>query len=190
MKRSLTRADFEVAAQLLGCDVASIMAVAEVESYGSGFNPDDTPVTLFEGHKFHQFTDGRFDAKYPTLSYPKWTREHYGKTWQAEQDRLQLAMGLDREAALKSASWGRFQCMGFNHGLAGFEKLQDFVNAMYASERKQLMAFVSFVINTGLAPALRSQDWAAFAAGYNGAGFAKNKYDVKMAAAFDKFSTA
>jgi hypothetical protein len=184
MKPALTEQDFADAAGQLGCEIAAIKAVCQVEAPRGGFNPDDTPVTLFEGHKFHKFTNGQFDIEAPDLSYPTWTRKHYGKTWQAEQNRLQRAMVLDREAALRSASWGKFQIMGFNHESVGFPSIQGFVNAMYAGEREHLMAFVMFVLKNGLAPSLRRKDWPAFARGYNGSGYAENKYDDKMAAAY------
>ena len=96
----LTDQDFANAASLLGCEVAAIKAVCDVESRGSGFNPDGSPVTLFEGHIFHRQTGGKYDVEYPELSYPKWTREHYGKNWSAEQSRLARAIILDHEAAL------------------------------------------------------------------------------------------
>ena len=41
----------------------------------------------------------------------------------------------------------------------------------------------------GLCQALRNHDWAAFAHGYNGAGYAKNEYDKKLAAAYQHMST-
>lgn len=183
MKPVLTDADFRDAADLLSCAASAVKAVCQVEAPRGGFNPDDTPVTLFEGHKFHKYTGGKFDQQEPDLSFPKWTRNYYGKTWQTEQDRLQRAMALDREAALLSASWGKFQIMGFNHGVCGFGTVQKFVNAMYVGEREHLMAFVQFVLTTGLAPALRRHDWAGFAHGYNGPGYSENNYDTKLAAA-------
>lgn len=187
MKPTLTEQDFTDAADQLGCEVAAIKAVCQVEAPRGGFNPDGTPVTLFEGHKFHKFTNGQFDGEAPDLSYRTWTRKHYGKNWQAEQDRIQRAMALDREAALRSASWGKFQIMGFNHEAVGFPAIQGFVNAMYKSEREHLMAFVMFVLKNGLAPSLRRKDWATFARGYNGPGYAENRYDDKMAAAYAEF---
>jgi hypothetical protein len=36
--------------------------------------------------------------------------------------------------------------------------------------------------------ALQDRDWAAFAKAYNGKGYAKNKYDEKLAAAYKKFA--
>lgn len=187
MKDVLNEQDFRDAAALLGCEVAAIKAVCQVEAPRGGFNPDGSPATLFEGHKFHGFTGGRFSAQRPDLSHPKWTRQFYGKTWQAEQKRLQDAMALDREAALKSASWGKFQIMGFNHKAAGFDTVQAFINAMYKGEREHLMAFVAFVQSSGLADELKRKDWAGFAKIYNGPGYAANKYDQKMAAAYASY---
>lgn len=186
MKPNLTEQDFQDAAAQLSCPVAAVKAVAQVEAPRGGFNPDDTPVTLFEGHKFFKYTQGRFAVQAPDLCFRVWTRKFYGKSWQAEQARLERAIALDRTAALLSASWGKFQIMGFNHHMVGFESLQAFVNAMYAGERQQLMAFVQYILTTGLTPALRRCDWAAFARGYNGPAFAENSYDTKMALAYQQ----
>jgi N-acetylmuramidase len=188
VKPALQPRDYDTAAALLDCDAAAVCAVVQVESLGCGFNPDGSPVTLFEGHKFHKFTGGRFDDSHPDLSYPEWTRKWYGHTWQAEQSRLQRALALDRPNALLATSFGAFQIMGFNHALAGHDSLQGFVNAMYRSSRDQLLCFVAFVRHSGLGPALRRHDWATFARGYNGPGYAVNNYGERLAAAHLKFS--
>lgn len=184
----LTDQDFANAASLLGCEVAAIKAVCDVESRGSGFNPDGSPVTLFEGHIFHRQTGGKYDVEYPELSYPKWTREHYGKNWSAEQSRLARAIILDHEAALKSASWGLFQIMGFNHKACGYETVLDFAEAMRAGEREQLMAFCAFLQSEGIDKPLRDKNWAEFARRYNGPEYAQNQYHTKIAAAYTKRS--
>ena len=111
---ALVKQDFVDDAALIGCDVEAVMAVAAVESSGGGFDPEGFPKTLFEGHWFHKLTNGKYSADYPTLSYPKWTKQFYGKTWQEEKARLAQAMTLDRQAAMLSSSWGMFQIMGFN----------------------------------------------------------------------------
>ena len=184
MKAPITGEDYARAAERLGCDPCAIEAVASVESAGSGFNPDDSPKTLFEGHVFHRLTQGRFDASSQTLSYPKWTREHYGRTWQDEAYRLSMAMALDPVAAMQATSWGRFQLMGFNYDACGFPDVQTFVAAMKESERWQLDAFVSYIISRNLADELRDQRWADLARAYNGPGFAANHYDERMEKAF------
>ena len=187
-KPLLTDADFASAATTLGCIAAAVKAVCQVEAPRGGFNPDGTPVTLFEAHIFHRYTNGRFDATHPDLSSPKWNRALYGKGWEAEQARLQRAVALDPVAARMSASWGRFQLMGFNFAICGFADVQAFVNAMYTSEASQLAAFVQYVKHVGLGDELRDKRWAAFALRYNGAEYTKNKYDLELAAAYKTFA--
>ena len=185
--KKLTIEDYTVAAKRLGCQVAAVRAVAEVEAPRGGFNPDWTPVTLFEGHIFRKYTHGRYDESHPHLSYAKWTRKWYGKGWEAEQKRIQEALTLDREAALMSASWGKFQIMGFNFALCGYTTLQRFVNGMYLSEASQLNAFVEYIIATGLNDELVECRFEDFARYYNGPLYYKNKYGTKMLNSFIKF---
>ena len=45
-----------------------------------------------------------------------------------------------------------------------------------------------FIIASRLAKPLRDKNWAAFARGYNGAGYAKNAYDKKIASAYARLS--
>lgn len=182
---ALIRKDFEDDAAIIGCEVEAVMAVATVESRGGGFDPEGFPKTLFEGHWFHKLTKGKYSESHPTLSYAKWTREHYGKTWQAEKVRLQQAMALDRTAAMMSTSWGMFQIMGFNFGKCGFKTVQQFVNAMCKSEDAQLAAFTQYIVSSGLADELVDHRWADFARLYNGPSYAVNKYDTKLAKAYE-----
>jgi len=183
----LADADFAAAAKELGCEEACIRAVCEVESSSSGFLATDRPKILFEAHIFSRRTGGRFDKTHPQLSVPTaaQSRPLY-KGGEKEYERLLEAAKLDRRAALESASWGRFQIMGFNHKAAGFESVEEFVNAMNRSEREHLTAFVKFLEAKKLTAALREKRWEDFARGYNGAGFKANRYDEKLAAAYRK----
>lgn len=196
MGAKLTEQDFADAAEALQCDVAAVKAVAEVESRGGGFLSDgNTPVILFEAHIFHRLTKGRHTIKHPNISSAVWNRALYatGPTFDArgmaEHKRLQEAVALDRDAALQSASWGMFQIMGFNYAQCGAPTVQEFINDMYASEGRQLMAFVRFLQSSNLVNALRGHDWVTLAKGYNGPGYAANQYDKKLAAAWAKFNT-
>lgn len=181
MKPVLSLVDFQRAAVALNCSVAAIRAVCAVEAPRGGFLPSGQPALLFERHQFSRRTGRKFDAQYPDIS----NSERGGYLGgEAEHGRLQRAAALDRDAALQSASWGKFQIMGFNYDAAGFATLQAFVNAMYEGEGAQLDAFVSFVLDQGLADELRECRWADFARRYNGADYAANKYDIKLAAAY------
>ena len=184
--KTLTESDFERAANSLGCDVAAIKAVCEVEAPQGGFHEDGTtPRILFEAHHFSRLTQHQYDQSHPAISAPRWDRSLYVGGMK-EHRRLADAAKLDREAALQSASWGKFQIMGFNWTLTGAKSLQEFINDMYRSEGAHLDAFVGFVKNSGLASPLLEHRWADFARGYNGAGYAANRYDVKLAVAHAK----
>lgn len=185
MKPKLTEADFIQAAKTLKCEVAAIKAVAEVESKQNGFNEDDSPVILFERHIFSQRTKGVYDAQYPDISNEK--AGGYG-LYSEQHNRLKKASELDRTAALMSASWGKFQIMGFNYALCGYNSLQDFINDMYQSESKHLAAFVQYVINSGVSDELQRKDWVNFARLYNGSQYKKNKYDTKLQQAYIKYT--
>lgn len=205
----VTPDDFAAAAARLGCTVAQIRAVWEVESGGGWFadvradilavdgpggfiDGPNLPKILFEAHIFDRETGGRFRASHPNLSSRTWNRSLY-VGGQGEWLRLHRAMQLDRRAALRSASVGGAQIMGFNHQLAGFDAVEDFWEAMKVSERAHLAAFANFILNKKLGPALRQIsnrpiDCQPFARGYNGAGFAANRYDEKIAAAHARYS--
>jgi len=182
----LTEQDYERAAQRLRCDVAAVKTVAEVESAGAGFLADGRPKILFERHIFRrQLLDRGIDTRAHEREHPDIVNLKPGGYvgGAAEWRRLDDAAQIDRDAALASASWGKFQLMGFNWQAAGAESLQDFVNRMYRSEGAQLDAFVEFVTWSGMSDSLRKHDWAHFARMYNGPGYAKNKYDTKLAEA-------
>jgi hypothetical protein len=190
LKTALGPEDFARAAAAIGAEVAAVKAVAEVESRGAGFLADGRPTILFEAHVFHRQTKGRFagarDRRGVALSVPAWDRSLYGKTGAWQWDRLEDAMKLDREAALRSASWGIFQIMGFNHVAAGHPTVEGFAEAMRSGAGPQLDAFVSFLKSSGLSQHLAAKDWRRFARGFNGPGFEKNAYDTKIAAAYAK----
>lgn len=190
----LTEADFEWAAKELGCEVAVMKAVDEVESKGHGFLPSGIPVVLFEAHIFSKLTNGAYNKSHPSISSTRWNRKLYatGKDWiergKKEAQRQELAASLDRNAALQSCSYGRFQVMGFNWEVCGYKSLRAFINTVYRNERGQLEACVGYIKGKKLDRHLRNKNWDAFAAGYNGKEYKQNKYDEKLEDAYLKYS--
>jgi hypothetical protein len=193
MPGKLVDADYESAAKLLKCDVAAIKAVAEVESSGDGFLSDGRVKILFEGHQFYKYAKGAYADAHPTICYKKWTTKFYAKGPNAdvrgagELARLDEAIALNRNAALLSASYGKFQIMGFNFAVAGFATVDDFYNSMQVSEAEHLMAFCNYIKGNAIDDELRSHNWAGFAMRYNGAEYKKNQYDTKLAKAHKKY---
>ena len=183
---------FADAAQALGCEVAAVRAVAEVESRGSGFDAQRRPTLLYERHVFSRNTAprGRFDAEHPDVSFSKpYAPGTFGNS---EQQWLKLskAYGLDASAAAKAPSWGMFQILGENHRACGYANATDYARAMTTSAVAHLRAFVAFVrANPTLLKAIRERNWAAFARAYNGPNYAKYQYDQKMALAYAKHAT-
>ena len=174
---------------------AALWAVFEVETagltQGFGFNSNRRPQILFERHKFRQFTGGQFNAVAPDLSGPQ---GGYG-TFASQYPKLERALGLCKDAgmgsepALKSASWGIGQVMGFNHTVAGFDSAQAMVEAMVQDEDSQLLAMIGFMTSNSLDKALRTRDWQTFARIYNGSNYAANQYDVKLEVQYGRFSS-
>lgn len=184
----LTKDQITNSAAKVGLDYATVAAVASVETSGSGMCPQTNfPTILFEGHIFSRLTNHIYDSTNPTISYPKWTRQFYGKNQVEENARLQTAVKLNRDAALQSASYGLFQIMGFNFSDCGCSSIQEFVNKNCAGEQSQLDLFLVFIQKKGYVSFLKNQDWTSFAKNYNGPDFKLNNYDSKLAAAYNRF---
>ncbi len=181
-------------------ELACIKAVNEIESSGKGFLIDSRPKILFEGHIFWQELERRnidpqeyVQPETQDILYKKWTKKYY-QGGSREYDRLDKAAalipGLDLiDAAHASASWGVFQIMGFNAIPIGYDSVDSFVCKMYQNEREHLGAFGRFLKTNNLIAALQNKDWDTFAYRYNGEGYKANKYDEKLARAYQKYTT-
>jgi len=173
------------------CDALQVQAseiwtVVKVETRGCGFLADRRPVILFERHIFSRETEGRFDDLHSDISNR--TPGGYGAGGANQYDRLCQAMALDRKAALRSASWGIGQVMGFNAEIAGYPDVETMVDAMTRSENDQILAMASFLTSKGLDRHLRNYSWDKFAYGYNGSAYKKNNYDGKLKEFFEIYS--
>jgi len=169
----------------IGVGEDEIHAVLDVEASGSGFDADGRLKMLFEYHIFWEElgdTAKRRRAKAAGLACPKWGQIPYPRG--GSYPHLLQAMGIDRTAALRSASWGLGQIMGRNHKLAGYGSVDAMILAFRDDEEAQLKGMVSFIVNSGLDDELRRHDWAGFALGYNGKGYRRNAYDVRLKRAF------
>lgn len=189
--KKLTKADIIAAAKDLAIEPAALKAVIGVEAAGEGFDKQGRPTILFEPHVFwDQLTKIRYFTKrdelrksHPGILSPTWDKSLYA-VGGSSHDKLKVAAELNWEAAHKSASWGLGQVMGFNAEKIGYASVKEFVADMYESEAKQLKAMGRFLKANNLIGKIQRHDWAGFALGYNGRSYAKNKYDIKLAAAY------
>lgn len=103
----------------LNIELPVLKAIIAVESSGSGFLKDGRAKILFEGHKFWYWLkelgeDPESKVQHnEDILYPTWTRIHY-KGGVGEYERFYKAMNINQQAAIYSASWGKFQILGEN----------------------------------------------------------------------------
>jgi hypothetical protein len=187
----LSIAAINAAANQLAVDVPAMVTVALTESKSAGFLASGDPVILFERHKMYAALTAKLGPtqtqQYARL-YPNIVNLAEGgyQGGQAEYRRLNLALALDRDSALASASWGMFQIMGFNFPSCGYPSVLSYVTDQRQSELQHLQSFVKFILaNSILVTALRTHNWTAFAQYYNGSG-AIAAYSSKLASNFDQ----
>lgn len=179
--------DFGRLARQLGTGEDELRAVVDVEAAGGGFDGQGRPKMLFEPHVFWRELGEakRRLAEVQGLAYRRWGTKSYPKD---SYPRLGLAMKIDRPAALRSASWGMGQIMGFNAKLAGYHDAETMIAAFVDDEETHVQAMVNFIVTEHLDDDLRRHDWTGFARGYNGPGYAANRYPQKLAAAYAKWA--
>lgn len=191
--KTLTNEQIKDLANKHDIEYAGLKAVVEVEASGKGFI-GDVPKILYEPHIMYRLLTKKnyitirnnLMKAHPNLCYPRWGTYKYGAE-SIQHKRLEVASQFNRDTALESCSWGLGQVMGFHWKSLGYESLQAFINDMYESEAKQLEAMIRFIRVNGLLLALKNKDWVKFARGYNGSGYAKNKYHIKLANAYAKY---
>jgi len=188
----LSPSDIDDVANDLGVESAALRAVLSVETGGSGFDAAGRPKALFERHYFYRFLadqpDKQAQAVTAGLAYPKWGEKPYPHGSDAVYAEINAACDIDEDAALRSVSWGLGQIMGNNHKMVGYDDVQDMVTDAMESELKQLRQMAAFIKAAGLLDELQNKNWAGFAKGYNGPQYEVNKYDVKLADAYNKFA--
>ena len=189
--RKLNAVDLCAAARKLGVDPLDLKVIIAVETSDSGFDAENRPTILFEPHQFYRLLDEpqRTQAVNQGLAYAVWTPKGYG-TDTDQYPRLIKACSIHREAALKATSWGLGQIMGLNYASIGFGNVSAMVAAAMESEAQQLGMICAFLEHNHLVEPLKAHDWAKFAYGYNGSGYATEHYDRRLAGYFAQFAKA
>lgn len=229
--RRISEKEWELFAGDLECEVNVLKAIAKVESGGNvafwAINDASAqkayaPKILFERHYFHRLTQGKHDKVNPDISWPapykkskylnqRNAKMHDGQVdrddiYDNKQDYLRLvnAYRLDKEAALKSASWGKFQIMGANYAICGQPAVEVFVQKMCKNEVWQIELLSQFIRHKprvwkdpknksigkeiSLWNAVKTKNWHAIAFNYNGPGYKRdNDYDRLLEEAYETY---
>jgi hypothetical protein len=176
---AITDADIAALAVRLGCTAKQLKAVAKVESGGAAYDTQGRPKILFERHKFHKFTGGRFGV----TSYSNPLRGGYNdSSW----DKLTHAACKDAGSAFAAASWGKFQVMGFHWDTLGYPSALEMAYSTVTGEAAHYEMLGRFIDKNGLRSKLarlsaNPEDNRAFAAAYNGPRYEDFAYHDKLA---------
>jgi hypothetical protein len=161
-------------AKEFGLDFPTVKAITLVEASGGGFDARTGKIKIqFEPSYFESFTHKKILNGV----------EDQPQEWEA----FNKAYAINPDAAMMSTSWGLGQIMGKYYMLAGYDSAQLMVNEFKIGEYYQLKGMLNFIKNQpALYNALKAKDWARFARRYNGPNYQVNKYDTRMAVAYDK----
>lgn len=187
----LTENDYSKVADELGIDIATMKAVVEIEAGHShqGFIEPGIPIINFDLVIFKRFLRraGINYAKYSSsTAFRAPNVRKYGSYGKAQWARLDAARKINTEIANKATFWGMFQIGGFNWKNCGCASLDEFIEKMSTSEAEQLELFAQFCIRMNLVKYLRKKDWNGFAYHYNGRGYKKRGYHIRLQKAHKK----
>lgn len=189
---ALLPSDFQAAAVRLGVSARQVRAVRQVEAARSGFDAAGRPKILFERHKFHRATGGRFSpATFSRSASGGYTldADHngIGDSW----DKLSAAIATGEvDAAFMACSWGAFQVMGDWWDELGYISPYALAWSCVQSEGDQLELMLRYIEHFALQDefqriASSPASCAPFAAAYNGPRYALQGYHIKLAAAME-----
>ncbi len=176
-----------------GFEPAAILAIADVESGGRVFARIDgrnEPLIRFEGHYFDRRLSGaaRNAARAAGLAHPVAGKVANPASQAARWAMLARAAEIDAKAAYESCSWGLGQVMGAHWAWLGYAGVEALVAEARAGAEGQLRLMLRFIDKAALAPAIRRRDWPAFARGYNGPAYARNRYHARIARAYARYT--
>lgn len=178
----LSASQMQAYARRLGVTAAQLAAVASVESAGRGFDAFGRPRLLFERHKFHHYTAGRYSPA--AFSDPQ-PGGYDANSW----TKLLDALGTGAvDVAFMAASWGKFQVLGEYWQAFGYASPYALAHSTVGGEAGHYDLLVAYIEHFGLQAKLASlspnpDDCRAFARAYNGGGYETFAYHIRLARA-------
>lgn len=186
--------DIRTVAGELKVEAAALAAIAEIESGLVAHALIDgraEPLIRFEGHYFDRrlTSAAQAQARRQGLASPQAGAVKNPASQAARWRLMAAAAAIDRKAAYESTSWGMGQVMGAHWAWLGHASVDALVTQARDGAIGQLRLMALYIEKAGLADTLRKRNWAGFARGYNGPGFAKNNYDSKLARAYARHAS-
>ncbi|WP_353640752.1 N-acetylmuramidase domain-containing protein [Mesorhizobium sp. WSM2239] len=185
----LSLVDYRLCAGQYNVETALVQAVVKVEAGTAGFWNSGEIKLLYEGHIAYKETSGALRAKLVKagLAWKNWGDKAYGKATQS-RDRLRKAIEIAGDRAYRWASYGLGQIMGFNAELCGYVSAKAMFDKFLKGEPHQLDGMMRFIKASNLLAPMRAKDWHKFARGYNGSGYTKHSYHIRLEQAYASFA--
>ncbi|MEO3384845.1 N-acetylmuramidase domain-containing protein [Mesorhizobium sp. CAU 1741] len=185
--------EISVVARAMRVEPAALAAVAHIESglrTHAVVNGRREPLIRFEGHYFDRRLSGERQerARQQGLAWPNAGAVANPASQASRWAMLRRAEAIDRKAARESVSWGIGQVMGAHWAWLGYADVDALVSEARDGVSGQLRLMARYIERAGLVGALHARDWAGFARGYNGPAFARNKYDARLARAYQRYA--
>ena len=183
--------ELQTLVRLVACqfnfEPAALAAFIEVESGGRGFDKNTGKILIqFEPHWFR-----RHVPYAPSGAWSVNKVDVQSKEWVAFNN----AFKINPEGAMKSASIGLGQIMGFHFKRLGFKTVGEMWDHAKKSLENQVWQIAKFIqTDPKLQMALKTGDWHTVASIYNGSGYkelakkyGREPYNISMAKAYGKY---
>lgn len=186
--------------------IGHLLAFVEVETNGDAFDPvagQDRALIRWEGHYFRDRLQNHPKALSDAIrtglaggpqeiANPRDQEDRYAILEDAAN--LCRRHGLDPDIAYECVSIGLGQVMGAHARKLGYPSAKAMLDSAHddgAGQQDiedQIEMVMRFLVANRLLDDLRAGRWKALARGYNGRNYAKNRYDVKLAAAARRYT--
>lgn len=173
-------------ADIYGLPQAFVLGIVEKESAGHVFwtiNGKHVPAIRPEGHYFYRLLSGaqRTEAMNKGLAAKKAGTVHVPGKYEAVYAMFNRMVAINKEVACQSISMGIGQVMGAHYQKLGYASAQDMFKHCCAGLDGQVEVMLRFITaSPSLTRAAQTLDYTAFAKGYNGPGYKKNRYDTLL----------
>lgn len=179
------------------CDlpIPHVLAFLEVETDGEGFDPKTKrAIVRYEGHYFYEriqdfaksslqaaIASGLAHAKVGGVKNPKMQAARWALLERAKEFCRRIS--IPEAVALECVSVGVGQVMVSHWRKLGYASAEDMIAAADSGYDGQLDMIGRYLRAFDLCDDLREGKWQAFARGWNGPQYRRNRYDEKLAAA-------
>ncbi len=177
---------------LIGVGEDELHAFMDVEAAGSGFDASGRPKMLFEPHRFYAELGAgakRDEAVKQGLARKTWMVKGKVPKYPANSySLLEKAILIDKEAALRAASWGLTQILGKWHKDIGYPSAEAMVLAFADDEAAHLEATIKLLVQWKVDDDLKAHRWDVVAKAWNGPAYASHGYHKKLKQAYERWA--